>query len=340
MTFIIAEIGINHNGDLNLAKKLIDASKKSGADCVKFQKRVVESSFTKDKLDEPYLTKNSWGKTYGQHKHYLEFTESQFLELVDYSVSIGIKIGCTPCDIPSADFLNSIEDLSFFKIASGDLTNFPLLKHVAQLIMKSQKPLILSTGMSDLNTVKRAVKWIEQWIPQFSILSCTSSYPSEYTDIHLNVIETYKHLFPTHTIGYSGHEIGFIPTLGAIVKGALIIERHITLDKTMRGSDHCGSVEPSEFKEMVDSIYILNQSLGSHTKEIRNSEHSVICKLTKSLCTTRFLQKGHVLSKDDFTCKHSVHERGISPMDYENCIGKTVLVDLNEDTIIMMNHIG
>jgi sialic acid synthase SpsE/SAM-dependent methyltransferase len=331
-TYVIAEIGINHNGDVNLAKQLMDESKKAGADCVKFQKRVVDDSFTKSKLDEPYNTPNSWGETYGLHKHHLEFSEQELKTLRDYANILDIDFASTGCDYKSVDFLDTL-DMKFFKTASGDITNLPLLKKVAS----KNKPFIISTGMTDIKTLKHVVNELNKINTNFAILICTSTYPCPFEDIHLNNLETFRHEFPNKVIGYSGHEKGFIPTLAAVSKGAKIVERHVTLDKTMRGSDHKGSIEPNELKELIDAIHIIEQSLGTHVKEIRNSEIKGMEKLTKSLCSNKNMKKGHILSIDDIIVKHP--GTGISPIRLDKIIGTKLNCDINVDTILKEEHL-
>lgn len=326
-TYVIAEIGINHNGDAELARKLIDVAKDAGADCVKFQKRVVEQSFTADKLAEPYTTKNSWGPTYGAHKHHLEFDEKTFTLIREYAKEKGIDFACTGCDKESVDFLDTL-GMTFFKCASGDITNLPLLRHIAS----KGKPFIISTGMSELETLKVVVENLDKINPNFAMLICTSTYPSPVEDLHLKNLELYRREFPGKVIGYSGHEFGYVPTIAAVAKGAKIVERHITMDRNMRGSDHQGSLEPEEFKECIAAIRTVEQALGTKVKEIRESERPFITKLSKSLCTARDLSAGHVLSDEDLVTKHP--GTGISPMRYDHVLGSKLTRDIPADTIL------
>lgn len=328
MVYIIAEIGINHNGHVSLAKQLIDRSKEAGADAVKFQKRVVQESFTHEKMDEPYLTANSWGRTYGLHKYVLEFSEADMRYLASYAESVGIDFICTGSDVSSVDFLDTIPNLKCFKVASGDLTALPFLMYIA----KKNKPFILSTGMSTLEQVKTVVKTLELINLDFSILSCTSTYPTPLEDIHLNTIDLYKSEFPYHPIGYSGHELGFLPTLGAVAKGAEIVERHITLSKDMRGSDHKASLEPDEFGEMVRQIRQLEIMLGNHDKCIRTSELPFKSKLTKSVCSRGPILANQILEEEMLTMKHP--GTGISGLDYYHILGSRSTKHIPADTII------
>lgn len=326
--YIIAEIGINHNGNIETAKNLIDVATNSGAHAVKFQKRVVSESFTEAKLNEPYTSPNSWGETYGAHKRYLEFSEDEFRELRDYAKG-RIEFGCTAWDQASFDFLSTL-DLDFYKISSGDLTNFPLIEYIASRL--ENKPLVMSTGMSDLQTVIRSVTLVSRYTRKIAILSCCSTYPSPYEDINLNTIETLMCTFPNYNIGYSGHEIGYIPSLVAVGKNVTIIERHITLDRNSKGSDHSASLEPNELKELCDYVKIAYISLGSYRKRIRPSEKKYQAKLCKSLCSTRDLKEGERITEDMITVKHPA--TGISPMRYKEILGLRLLRNVPKDTIL------
>ena len=331
-TYVIAEIGINHNGDAQLARKLMDVAKKAGADCVKFQKRVVEQSFTAAKLAEPYTTKNSWGPTYGKHKHHLEFDEKEFSLLREYAKEIDIDFACTGCDKESVDYLNTL-DMAFFKCASGDITNLPLLRHVAS----KGKPFVLSTGMSDIKTLRTVVNDLDRINPNFAILICTSTYPSPFEDLHLNNLDTFRKEFPGKVIGYSGHEKGFVPTIAAVAKGAKIVERHITMDRNMRGSDHPGSLEPDELTEVIQAIRAVELSLGTSVKEIRESEKKFVEKLSKSLVSTRDLPAGHTLTEDDLVTKHP--GTGLSPMIVDKVIGSVLRKAVKADTLLTEDEV-
>jgi sialic acid synthase len=326
-TFVIAEIGINHCGQINLAKQLIDMAKRCGADCVKFQKRVVEDSFTKSKLDEEYNTRNSYGKTYGLHKHTLELSHEDYRELKKYADDKDIMFIATPCDIASVDFLDTL-NVPFFKIASGDLRNRPLIEHV----ISKGKPLVISTGMSNMETVKEVYEYVTKLTKKLVLLSCTSSYPAPPEDIHLNVLKTYQNNFNECVIGYSGHEHGIMITYGAVAMGAKVIERHVTLDKNMRGSDHICSLNENELKELIDTIRIFEVAKGGYEKKIRKSEKKVMAKLTKSIVSAVDIMKGNVITRKMLTVKHP--GIGISPMRLNDIIGKIAQQNIEKDDII------
>jgi sialic acid synthase SpsE len=326
-TYIIAEIGINHQGDVEIAKKLISKAAEAGADAVKFQKRSVNRILTEEGLKMPYDNPNSFGKTYGEHKVALELSESDYAELLAYATAENVSLLASGWDEESVDFLDDL-GVSFFKKASADLTNFPLLEHTA----KKNKPIILSTGMSDLDTVKKAYDLVSEFNDQIAILQCTSSYPSKYDEIHLNVISTYKELFPKAVIGYSGHELGISVSTAAVALGAHIVERHFTLDRTMKGGDHAASLEPSGFQKMVRDIRNIEKAMGSNEKTVQESEIKVFTKLAKSLVTAQDINPGTIITREMLTTKGP--GTGISPMDLDKVLGKKVTVQLNKDVII------
>lgn len=330
--YFIAEIGINHCGQIALAKQLIKMAKDAGADCVKFQKRVVEESYTKAKLDEKYETVNSYGPTYGAHKHVMELSHDEYRELQAYANELDIDFIATPCDISSVDFLDSL-NVPFFKIASGDLRNKPLIEHIAS----KGKPIILSTGNSDLKTIRDTYDFLTKLCSQLVMFVCTSSYPAQPEDIDINVTKTYEKEFPLAVVGYSGHELGSVITLGAVAVGAKVVERHITLNRTMRGSDHACSLEAKELTELISEIRTLEKVLGSGEKYVRECEKKFSNKLTKSLVATCDLDVGHTITHRDLIPKHP--GTGVSPMKIDKIIGKKVVRPVKEDNVIFEQDI-
>ena len=331
--FFIAEAGINHNGEIEKAKELIDLAKRAGADAVKFQKRTINRILTKEGLEKPYNTPNSFGEKYGKHKEFLELSFNQFRELKAYADKNEIMFVASGWDEESVDFLDSL-GVPFFKMASADLTNFPLLEHTA----KKQKPMIISTGMSDLKTVEKAYELVKSINPNVAILQCTSSYPTPTNNIHLNVIRTYQREFPQAVIGYSGHETGTTISLGAVALGAKIVERHFTLDNNMKGGDHKASLEEKELTYLVNEIRLLEDALGGDKKEIQEGEEKCFLKLAKSLVSTKEIKKGEQITTDMLTTKGP--GSGISPMDMEKIIGLTALKDIEEDIVLYEDFFG
>lgn len=325
--FVIAEAGINHQGDVNIAKDLIKTAKECGADCVKFQKRTINRILTKEGLEKPYENQNSFGKTYGEHKKHLELSFSEFRELKKYSDEIGILMTASGWDEESIDFLFEL-GVPFYKMASADLTNFPLLTHTA----KKGLPMIISTGMADMNTVIEAVKTVSLWNSRIVLLQCTSSYPANFEDLHLNVIKTYQKTFPTCVIGYSGHEKGVAICTAALTLGAKVIERHFTLDRTMKGGDHAASLEPQGLRTLIRNIKDTEKALGSFEKKKLPCEEACFKKLSKSIVSNCIIPKGSSIGRHMLTTKGP--GTGISPMDLDKVVGKIANVDIPYDIII------
>ena len=327
-TFIIAEIGINHQGDISIAKELIIKAKECGADAVKFQKRTINRILTKEGLEASYDNRNSFGKTYGEHKKFLELSDQEYYDLSSFCKKIDVIFCASGWDEESIDFLDNLS-VPFFKMASADLTNMPLLLHTA----KKNKPMILSTGMADMQTVEEVYSQIKNFNNSIAILQCTSTYPSKFSEINLNVIQTYLKKFPDAIIGYSGHEQGIAIPIAAVALGAKIIERHFTLDRTMKGGDHAASLEPQGFAKMVRDIRHIEESLGSFDKKMQESEIPILNKLGKSIVSKIKISFNEVITMEMLTTKGP--GTGISPMLINNIIGKKSKHDIAADQIIM-----
>lgn len=330
--FIIAEIGINHQGDVSIAKNLIQKAKECGADAVKLQKRSISRILTKSGLEMAYDNRNSFGKTYGEHKIALELSEADYHELNTYCNKMDIIFCASGWDEESIDFLDEM-GIPFFKMASADLTNFPLLVHTA----KKNKPMILSTGMADMKMVQAAYSQVNQINNQIAILQCTSTYPSAFSEVHLNVLQTFMKEFPDTVIGYSGHEQGIAIPPAAVALGAKIIERHFTLDRTMKGGDHAASLEPQGFAKMVRDIRHIEEAMGSTEKKIQESEAPVFRKLAKSIVSAVDINSGDSITADMLTTKGP--GTGISPMRLNDLIGKISKIDIPADQVIMEEDI-
>jgi len=326
-TYIIAEIGINHQGDVEIAKKLIDSAVEAGANAVKFQKRSIKRILTSEGLKMPYENRNSFGKTYGEHKLALELSEADYHVLLAHATKLNVDFIASGWDEESIDFLNQL-GVSFFKMASADLTNLPLLVHTA----KNGKPMILSTGMADMDMVKVAVQAIEPFNNQLAILQCTSTYPSIFEEINLEVLGTFMKEFPKAVIGYSGHELGISISEAAVALGAKIVERHFTLDRTMKGGDHAASLEPGGFGKMVRDIRHIEEAMGTGVKKIQDSEAPIFRKLAKSVVSAVDIKEGIVITRDMLTTKGP--GTGISPARLDDLIGKTVLRNIPADVVL------
>ena len=270
--FVIAEIGINHNGSLDIAKKLIDVAVECGCDAVKFQKRTVEVVYTPEELAKP--RENPFGPTNGDLKRGLEFSYEQYAAIANYCKEKGIIWFASCWDEGAVDFIERFNP-PCYKIASASLTDDNLLKHHR----KYNKPIILSTGMADMSLIQHVVDALGRG--KLIILHCTSTYPSKPEELNLRGILTLKERFPDIPIGYSGHEVGLTTTVAAAVLGACVVERHITLDRSMWGSDQAASVEPQGFMRMVRDIRTMEDALGDGVIKIYDSEKPIISKLRR-----------------------------------------------------------
>ena len=266
LPFIIAEIGNNHNGSVKNAKELIKKAKEINVDAVKFQIKDIEKSFSKELLDSPYEGQNSFGKTYREHKEFLEFNFDELKEIYDYANEIGIICFSTPFDVTSVEILEKLKN-PIYKISSFHVTDIPLI----EAICKTKKPIILSTGMSSLQEIENAVKIIKDNGNELILLQCTSCYPTDDKDVNLRVINSYKNKFEV-LVGYSGHERGTSITSAAVVLGACVLERHFTLDRTMKGPDHASSVETEGMKLIVEKAQRIFNSLGENEKKVLDCE--------------------------------------------------------------------
>lgn len=271
LPFIIAEIGINHNGDIEIAKKLIDVASFAGCNAVKFQKRTIEDVYTKEELDKP--RESPWGTTNRDQKYGLEFNEEEYDEIDRYCKEKRIEWFASAWDIKSQYFLRKY-NLKYNKVASPMLTVKPLL----QAITEEQKYTFISTGMSTLDEIDRAVEIFRKANCPFELMHCNSSYPMADEDANLKMIETLRERYKCK-VGYSGHEVGLQITLAAVAMGVTSIERHITLDRTMYGSDQAASVEPGGLIRLVRDIRVICSALGQGQKIVTDKEKSIKEKL-------------------------------------------------------------
>jgi sialic acid synthase len=333
--FFIAEAGINHNGSIENAKKLVDLAKRAGADCVKFQKRTISRILTKVGLERPYNSDNAFAASYGEHKKFLEFSFDQFRELKRYCDEVGILMTASGWDEESVDFLFDL-GVPFFKMASADLTNFPLLEHTA----KKGLPIFISTGMSNMEDVNKAYELVSVYNSKICVMQCTSSYPTRDEDINLRVLDTYKKHFKGAVIGYSGHEKGIAISLGAVALGAMVIERHFTLDRTMKGGDHAASLEEPGLTKLIRDIRVIETALGSDAKRRLPEEQACFVKLAKSIVSTQRIPEGTLLTRDMLTTKGPGD--GISPTMLRYILEKkaTTTKDIEEDVVIYPDDIS
>jgi len=330
--YVIAEIGHNHQGDIGMAKKMFLAAKEAGAHAVKLQKRDNKSLFTREMYERPYDNENSYGPTYGAHREALEFGESQYRELQQYAREIGVAFFATAFDPPSADFLARLE-MPAFKMASGDLTNIPLLRHVAAF----QRPMILSTGGGTIDDVRRAYDAVMPVNPRLCLMQCTAGYPPEFEELNLNVISTFRQSFPDVVVGFASHDSGIAMALVAYVLGARVVEKHFTLNRAMRGTDHAFSLEPVGMRKVVRDLQRARVALGDGVKMPYASEKAPLTKMRKKLVASKPLPAGHVLTAADLAIKSPGD--GLPPYEVDNVIGRRLKVALQPDQNIRFDDL-
>jgi N-acetylneuraminate synthase len=271
--FVIAEIGINHNGDLDIARQIVDAAVHAGVDAVKFQKRTPEIATPPDQQKQ--MRDTPWGYiTYLEYRHKVEFTAEQYHEIDLFCRERGVPWLVSVWDEPSVDFMENF-DTPAYKIPSACLTDHKLLKYVR----RTGRPMIISTGMSTMEQIRKAVKVIGE--QDLVIMHCTSTYPCEPEQLNLRMIETLRREFPDNPIGYSGHEVGLVPSAIAVSLGACMVERHMTLDRAMWGSDQAASVEPGGFERLVKYIRVAEASVGDGVKQVYDSEMASMKRLRR-----------------------------------------------------------
>ena len=350
--FLIAEIGQNHQGDLQTAKKMITAAREAGADCVKFQKSNLKEKFNGAALAREYSGPQSWGKTYGEHKAHLELSEEDYRELQAHATQQGVFFTASAMDSDSARFLERLQ-VPFVKVGSGDSNNLALQLEVAG----RGRPMVVSTGMCSMSWVRTLVAAITAHTEKVVVMQCTSSYPTAPRDVRLGVLETYRREFPSINIGYSGHEEGIAISVAAAALGAAVIERHFTLDKTWRGSDHACSLEPAElgllsslvrsrtqFRQIrqlfsAREVKEVQEAVEGQEKELLPSELPCQAKLGKTLVARHHIAKDSVLSAADLLIKVA-EPRGIDPVCVDLYMGRVALCNIEADQSIEISMLG
>lgn len=312
--YVIAEIGHNHQGELEQARQLFDAAKQAGANAVKLQKRHNRTLYTKQMFEKPYENRNSYGTTYGMHREHLEFGWHQYTELYAYADELGLDFFATAFDMKSAEFLQKL-DVPAFKIASGDLKTTPLLKYVASF----GKPMFVSTGAGSMDDVRRARDAIMPINDQLCILQCTAGYPPAWDELNLGVIQTFRAEFPDNVIGFSSHDSGIAMASAAYAIGARVIEKHFTLNRALKGTDHSFSLEPAGLTKMVRDLRRLKVAMGDGEKIQYESEVGPAQKMGKSLVAARDLADGTILSIDDISMRSP--GGGLPPYELDKIVG-------------------
>lgn len=329
-TFIIAEAGVNHNGSLDLALKLIDAAAEAGVDAVKFQTFKTENLVSKNAEKASYQKQNT-GSNESQFEMIkkLEIDEGTHIKLINHCKKRKIEFLSTPFDLESIDMLDKL-GISKFKIPSGEITNLPYLRKIGSF----GKPVILSTGMATMNEIKEALDVLFKAglkNDRITILHCNTEYPTPMVDVNLRAMLTIRDHFNI-TVGYSDHTLGIEVPIAAVALGATIIEKHFTLDRNMEGPDHKASLEPEELKQMVAGIRNIEKALGNGKKEPSPSEMKNKPVARKSIVAGEFIAKGDTLTENNLAIKRP--GTGISPMKWDKVVGKKANRDYNPDDII------
>ena len=325
--YIIAEAGVNHNGSLDLACRLVDAAKAAGADCVKFQTFRSENLVSHSAQKAAYQQDTTGSGSQINMLKKLELSYHEFLALKAYCDKAGISFLSTPFDLESIDFLNSI-DMPFWKIPSGEVTNLPYLLALA----RTGKPVVMSTGMCEMAEIRVAVHLLqENGTKEIRLLHCNTEYPTPYEDVNLRAMRTMREAFGLE-VGYSDHTRGIEVPVAAVALGATIIEKHFTLDRNMEGPDHRASLEPDELAAMVSAIRHIEKALGSGDKTPSPSEMKNINVARKSIVAQKEIKAGEMFTEENITVKRP--GTGISPMKWFEVLGAKAPRDFHEDELI------
>ena len=330
---IIAEAGVNHNGSIEIARKLIDAAVDAGVDIIKFQTFKAENLVSKSAKKAEYQKKNIGDGDDSQYTMLkkLELSENDHMELISYCNEKNIRFWSTAFDFESMDYLHSL-GLGLWKVPSGEITNFPFLRKVASY----HEPIIMSTGMCEEHDILNAINVLHEFgisDDMITLLHCNTQYPTPYEDVNLMAMKSIEDRFGINT-GYSDHTCGIEVPIAAVALGAKVIEKHFTLDRNMPGPDHKASLEPSELKAMVTAIRNIERALGDGVKRVSDSEKANISVARKSIVAAVPIKKGEVLTEDNITVKRP--GTGISPMRWNEVIGTPAVKDYNEEEMIQL----
>ena len=335
-SFVIAEIGHNHRGSIDDCMKLFKSAKDSGANAVKLQKRSNKNLYTKAMYNWIYTSENSYGKTYGEHREALEFNLDQYKELKNYAEELGLTFFATPFDFESVDFLEKLE-LPLYKISSSDLKNLELVKYIAEM----QKPTILSTGGANMKEIRNTYDIINKVNKNLCIMQCVSSYPVDYSELNLNVISTFRKEFPDTVIGFSSHDSGVTSVLSAYHLGARVFEKHFTLNRAWKGTDHAFSLEPMGLKRIVRDLSRARISLGNGIKDRIKNEEKPMSKMEKIIVAHKKIEKGAILKKEILCVKipspDELDKDCFSPNQLNKLIGNRINTQLEKDEPIKKN---
>ena len=324
--FVVAEIGQNHNGEMRLARQLIDAAARCGCDAVKFQKRDIQWDLTKQAYERPYDHPNSFGRTYGEHREFLEFDARQHEELRDYAQAAGVLYFCTACDPPSVDLLERIGN-PCYKIASRDLDNAPLLGRVAH----TETPVVLSTGMATVTQIAAALQILRHTSSDVVVAHCVSQYPTDLEHVNLKAMEQLRRRFQV-PVGLSDHTTGIVSSIAAVALGACYIEKHITLSRAMPGTDHAAALEEEGMRRLVKYVREVELSLGSGEIKMPDVVLAARNKLARSLVSRRDIAAGETLTEEMMILKSP--GTGLRWSERDRLIGKRAKHDIARDVQI------
>lgn len=344
-TYIIGEIGQNHNGSVDIAKLIVDMVCRpivedlfqidlKPINAIKLTKRDLKEELSKSQMEKPYDSPNSFGKTYGEHRAFLELSDEEHYEVYKYAKNTyNVDFVETLCAIGAMSLLKKFTP-DYLKVASRDLTNIPLLDALAS----TKIPIIVSTGMAGKPELDKALETITQYHNNISILHCVSQYPTHPKNVNLNTIPYLIKNYPEYTIGYSDHTIGISAPVAAVALGAKIIEKHVTIDRRMKGTDQKGSLGPDGVNRMIRDIRLLEQSFGKKEIFIENEVKATMHKLERSIASKRNIKKGEIITINDI---HMLSPGdGYKWAEKDNVIGKKALNNINEDEIIYPNLVG
>lgn len=335
--YIIAELGSNHNGDMELAKKMILEAKKAGADCVKFQSWSKDSIFARKKYEDNYFIADDYRDrsdyTLEEIVDAYSISEEELLEMKKFADALGIDCTSTPFSKKEADFLVDKLNTPFIKIASMDLNNYPFLEYLA----KKKKPMVIATGLSELHEIDKAIKTIENTgNTNIIILHCVSTYPPEDKDVNLNNIKTLMRAYPEYPVGFSDHTLGITIPLASVALGVCLIEKHFTLDKNMEGWDHKVSATKDEMQQIVEGSKRISEAMGSFRVSATETDEKKR-EFRRSIVLTRDIKKGEIIKSDDLDYKRP--GGGFDPEMTNFIIGRTVKKDLEFDHILSKEDI-
>lgn len=330
--YVIAEIGHNHQGNLDNALRMVEIAASCGVQAVKFQKRDNKTLYTKAMYNKPYDNENSYGATYGEHREFLEFGKDEYLELIKCAEKNNVEFMSTAFDFKSVDFLDDL-GISTYKAASADVTNIPLLEYMA----KRQKPMFVSSGAATLDEIRMAYETIMKYNNKLCLMHCIAGYPTEYHNLNLRVIETLKKEFPEAIIGYSGHDNGILAGIVAYMLGATVLEKHFTLNRSWKGTDHKFSLEPEGLRKQIRDLRRVDMSLGDGVRKLYDFEIEPKKKMGKGIYTARSLKAGTIIKGEDIALKTPTN--GTPAYMFNQIIGRKLKVDMEEESSVSLDNL-